>query len=65
MYMHNTESVLKNGTNKIIRDFDKTDHLIPARRPNLDHRVKIKEYIKEKKRQVLRPCLKTKKNLAT
>ena len=35
-YMHKPESVLKNETHKILRDFEiQTDHLIPARRPDL------------------------------
>ena len=35
-YMHKPESVLKNGTKKILWDFPtRTDHLIPARRPDL------------------------------
>ena len=34
--MHKPESVLENETHKIIWDFQiKTDHLIPARRPDL------------------------------
>ena len=34
--MHNQESVLENGTNKLQWDFDiQTDHLISARRPDL------------------------------
>ena len=34
--MHKPESVLENETHKILRDFEiKTDHLIPARRPEL------------------------------
>ena len=35
-YMHKSESVLKNETHNILWDFEiKTDHLIPARRPDL------------------------------
>ena len=35
-YMHKPESVLENATHKILWDFEiKTDHLIPARRPDL------------------------------
>ena len=35
-YMHNPPPVLKNDTHKLSRDFDiQTDHLIPARRPDL------------------------------
>ena len=35
-YMHKPESVLENETHKILWDFEiKTDHLIPARRPDL------------------------------
>ena len=34
-YMHKPESVLENETQKILLDFEiKTDHLIPARRPD-------------------------------
>ena len=34
--MHKPESVLENETHKILWDFEiKTDHLIPARRPDL------------------------------
>ena len=35
-YMHNTAPVLENDTNKFLWDFNiQTDHLIPARRPDL------------------------------
>ena len=35
-YMHNPSSVLENDTHKLLWDFDiQTDHLIPARRPEL------------------------------
>ena len=35
-YMHNPAPVLENETHKLLRDFDiQTDHLIPARRPDL------------------------------
>ena len=35
-YMHKPESVLENETHKILWDFEiQTDHLIPARRPDL------------------------------
>ena len=35
-YMHNPAPVLKNDTHKLLWDFDiHTDHLIPARRPDL------------------------------
>ena len=34
--MHNPESILENETHKILWDFEiQTDHLIPARRPDL------------------------------
>ena len=34
--MYNPASVLENDTHKLLWDFDiQTDHLIPARRPNL------------------------------
>ena len=34
--MHKPESVLENETHKILCDFEiQTDHLIPARRPDL------------------------------
>ena len=34
--MHNPASVLENATHKLLWDFNKqTDHLIPARRPDL------------------------------
>ena len=34
--MHKQESILDNGTQKILWDLEiKIDHLIPARRPNL------------------------------
>ena len=34
--MHKPESVIENETHKILWDFEiKTDHLIPARRPDL------------------------------
>ena len=36
-YMHNPESILENGTHKILWDFEiQTDHLISARRPDLE-----------------------------
>ncbi len=36
LYMHNPASVLENDTHKLLWNFDiKTDHLIPARRPDL------------------------------
>ena len=55
--MHKPESAQKNETHKILWDFEiQTDHLIPARRPELlqkrepaDHRVKIKENEKRDK----------------
>ena len=35
-YMHNPEPILENYTHKLLWDFDmQTDHLIPARRPDL------------------------------
>ena len=35
-YMHNPAPVLENDTHKLLRDFNiQTDHLIPARRPDL------------------------------
>ena len=35
-YMHNSAPVLENDSHKLLRDFNiQTDHLIPARRPNL------------------------------
>ena len=35
-YMHNPTPVLENNTHKLLLDFDiYTDHLIPARRPDL------------------------------
>ncbi len=35
-YMHNPAPVLENNTHKLLWDFDKhTDHLFPARRPDL------------------------------
>ena len=62
-YMHNPAAVLENDTHKHQWDFDiQTDHLIPARRPDLiritkkkkrkfavpaDHRIKLKEYEKK------------------
>ena len=34
--MHNPAPVLENDTHKLVWDYNiKTDHLIPARRPNL------------------------------
>ena len=34
--MHNSASVLENATHKLLLDFNiQTDHLIPARRPDL------------------------------
>ena len=34
--MHNPAPILENDTHKLLRDFNiQTDHLIPARRPNL------------------------------
>ena len=34
--MHNTAPILENDTHKLLWDFDiQTDHLIPARRPDL------------------------------
>ena len=42
-YIHKPESVLENGTHKILWDFEiQTDHLIPARKADL-------ELIKKKK----------------
>ena len=42
--MHNPESVLENETPKILWDFDiQTDHLIPARRPDLVTVIKKRE----------------------
>ena len=71
--MHNPAPVLENATHKLLWDFNiQTDHLIPARRPDLiiinnkrkkkttceivdfavpaDHRIKLKECEKKKKR---------------
>ena len=43
-YMHNPAPVLENATHKLLWDFDiQTDHLIPARRPDLIIINKIKE----------------------
>ena len=48
--MHDSESVLENETHKLLWDFEiQTDHLIPARQPDIVI-VKKKEK-KEKKRK--------------
>ena len=48
--MHNQESILENGTHKLLWDFEiQTDHQISARRPDL---VRIKKKKKEKKRKL-------------
>ena len=58
-YMHNPAIVLENDTHKLQWDFDiHTDHLILARNPDLiiivdfavpaDHRIKLKEYAKDR-----------------
>ena len=50
LYMHKPESVLENEMNTILWDFDiQTDHLIPARRPDL---VLIDEKKKKKKKNL-------------
>ena len=47
-YMHNPAPVLENDTHKLLWDFNiQTDHLIPARRPDL---IIIKKKKKKKKR---------------
>ena len=47
--MHNPAPVLENDTHKILWDFNiQTDHLIPARRPNL---IIIKKKKKKKKKK--------------
>ena len=52
--MHKPESVLENETHKILWDFEiKTDHLIPARRPDL---VFINKKKKKEKRKKKRTC---------
>ena len=58
--MHNPAPVLENDEHKLLWDFNiQTDHLIPARRPDLiiindfavpaDHRIKLKECEKKDK----------------
>ena len=78
--MHKTESILENGTNKVL--VMQTDHMIPARGPYREMINKKKENLpnsglrypsrprsenhrKGKERQVLRSCLKTKKSYGT
>ncbi len=52
-YMHNPAPVLENNTHKLLWDFDiHTDHLIPARRPDLI----IINKKKQKKRENLQNC---------
>ena len=47
--MHNPAPVLENDTHKLLWDFNvQTDHLIPARRPNL---IIITKKKKKKKRR--------------
>ena len=47
--MHNSAPVLENGTHKLLWDFNvQTDHLIPARRPDL---IIINKKKKKKKRK--------------
>ena len=64
-YMHNPAPVLENDTHKVLWDFNiQTDHLIPARRPDLiiinkkkrickivpaDHKINLKECEKKDK----------------
>ena len=51
--MHNPESFLENETNKILWDFElQTNHLISARRPNLEIVNKKKKKKKKKKETV-------------
>ena len=47
-YIHCPESVLKNETHKILWDFERQDHQIPTRRPDL---VIISQNNKKKKRK--------------
>ena len=50
--MHNPEPVLENDTHKFLWDFNiQTDHLIPARRPDL---ILINK--KKKKKENLKNC---------
>ena len=43
-YMHNPTPVLENATHKLLWDFNiQTDHLIPARRPDLMKKKKKKK----------------------
>ena len=54
--MHNPESVLENETHKISRDFEvQTDHLISARRPDIEivnkKKKKKKKKVKRKKKR--------------
>ena len=54
-YMHNPVTVLENATHKLLWDFNiQTDHLIPARRPNLINKKKKKK--KERKKKKKRTC---------
>ena len=51
-YMHNPAPVLENATHKLLWDFNiQTDHLIPARRPDLIIINKKKKKKKRKKRK--------------
>ena len=53
-YMHNPAPVLENDSHKLLWDFDiQTDHLIPARRPDL---IIINEK-KKKKKKKKRTCI--------
>ena len=54
--MHKAESVLENETHKIPRDFQiQTDHLISARRPDLEIvNKKKKKKKREKKKETIR-----------
>ena len=53
-YMHNPAPFLENATHKLLWDFNiQTDHLIPARRPDL---IIIKKNQKKKKRKKKRTC---------
>ena len=49
-YMHNPAPALENATHKILRDFNiQTDHLIPARRPDIiiiNNKKKKREFAK-------------------
>ena len=52
-YMHNPAPILENDTHKLLWDFNiQTDHLIPARRPDLIKKKKKKKKEKKEKEKL-------------